>query len=145
MRMVEARVYVHATEDRDKVLKALLEAFPGGLRGRIRLGEERYEGHYGNPIVVLTGSLHGGEEARETLVYIASRLPSHDLDYLTGTLEDRVDREGALYIRLSKQEAYLGRLRILESDDVVRVIFRFTGGRRKAIEEYQRILAGARS
>lgn len=144
LRMVEARVYVHATENRDKVVRALMETFPGDLRGKVSISEETYEGHYGNPILVITGVLEGREEARSTLVHIASRLPSHDLSYLLSTLEDRVNREGALYIRLGKQEAYLGRLRILESDDVVRVIFRFSGGRRRALEEYRRLLGGVR-
>ncbi len=141
VRALEARVFVHATEDKDKVVKALLEIIPDDLRRNINIEEEVLEGHYGNPIIKLSVSVEG-KDASRVLEYLLSRLSPADKRLLAASLEDRVDREGTLYIRLSKQEAYKGNIYVYESDDVIRISVRFTGRRAKAMREYERILGG---
>lgn len=135
---VEARVHVHATESREKVLKALLEVFPQELRGFVSVERELLEGHYGNPIEVLTATL--SIRAEEVLKHLISRLSERDGQLLRATLEDRVDRGGDLYLRISKQEAFLGRIVLEDSDDVVRVRFNFSGRREEALELYGGVL-----
>jgi len=142
IRELRAQVFVHATEDRERVLKALMELFPNDVRGRVSIEEERLEGHYGNPIIKIVARV-AGEDAVKTFHYIVSRLSRIDREALRGTLEDRVDKEGTLYFRLSKQEAYLGGLTVYEADDVIRVTVHFEGRRGKAIGEYDRALSEA--
>ena len=141
VRAVEARVFVHATEDKEKVLKALLEVLPEDLRKEVRIEEERLEGHYGNPIIKLTIRVEG-EDAPRVLEYMLSRLSAADRQLLAASLEDRVDKDGTLYFRVSKQEAYKGNLYVYEADDVIRISVHFTGRRSKAMREYERMLGG---
>ncbi len=136
---IELRVYVHATEDRDKVLQAVKNIIPADLWEHAEIEEETYEGHYGNPITVITVRIRGSK-ASEALQSILSRLGKGDRAVLSTSLEDRVDKEGTLYFRLSKQDAFLGRLIVYEADDVVRIAVSFSGRRRDAIEEYRRRL-----
>lgn len=141
VRSVRLRVSVHATEDEEKVVTALLNVIPKELRDRVKIEREEYEGHYGNPILVLTITVEG-EDAESVLSYILSRLDSVDKKLLAASLEERVDKEGSLYFRLSKQDAYQGRLSVYESDDVIRVSVGFRGKRREAMREYKRRLEG---
>ncbi len=137
---LQARTYVHATENRDKVVKAVLEIFPEKIRGSVRLESEVYEGYYGNPIEVLTIELSDPTEALETLKYIVGRLDEIDRVKLLGTLEERVDKQGGLYIRFSKQNAFKGTLKLEEGDDVIRVHIRFSGGKKEALRYYRELL-----
>ncbi len=141
VKSLELRVYVHATEDRERVVESLKNVL-GDWWNRARVAEEVYEGHYGNPVRVITVRIDNIEDANKALDYILSRLGEGDRGVLLQSLEDRVDKEGTLYFRLSKQEAYLGRLLVYESDDVIRVAVSFQGRRRNAMEEYRRRLGG---
>jgi RNA binding exosome subunit len=141
---LQARAYVHATENRDKVVKAILEVFPETLRGSLRFETDVYEGYYGNPIEVLTVEIEDPKGALETLRHIVGRLSEADRMRLSETLEDRVDKQGGLYMRLSKQNAFKGILVLEEGDDVIRVHVRFSGGKREALKYYRELLAGAR-
>ncbi len=139
---ITARVYVHATEDKDKVMRALMNVFPEHVKDKISVREERYEGHYGNPIVVLEAVIDDPKAAEEAFKGILDKLDDVDRRYLAASLDDRVDKSGSLYLRISKQHAYKGELKILESDDVIKVIVSFRGGRRKALREFHRVIAG---
>ncbi|MEB3816503.1 MAG: hypothetical protein LRS46_00970 [Desulfurococcales archaeon] len=136
---IRAQVFVHATEDKERVMKALMELFPEDVRESVTVEEEVLEGHYGNPIIKIVARVKG-EHARRTLNYILSRLSNVDINAMSNTLEDRVDKEGTLYFRLSKQEAYLGSLTLYEADDVIRISVHFEGNRSKALKEYRKIL-----
>ncbi|BAN90383.1 predicted exosome subunit [Aeropyrum camini SY1 = JCM 12091] len=136
---LEARVSVHATEDRDKVVKALSSILPL-TGGGFEVVEDVFEGHYGNQIRVITVRLRDGRTALKVLEGILSRLPVHDRRYLLDTLEERVDKNGVLYLRVSKQDAYLGDVRVYEGDDVIRIAVGFQGGRKRAIRFYKSLL-----
>jgi len=132
---IEFRVNVHATEDKEKVLRALKNIL-GDYWELVEVEEEEYSGHYGNPIRVLRVRIRG-PRAGEVLDYVLSRLSRGDRQVLSASLEDRVDKEGTLYFRLSKQDAFLGRLIVYEADDVVRVSVSFHGRRKDALSDYR--------
>ena len=138
VRSVKLRVSVHATESEERVVKALLEALPEDLRGSVRIEREEYSGHYGNPIIILSVNVEDPKDADRVLSYLLSRLGETDRRLLAASLEDRVDKEGSLYFRLSKQDAYQGRLTVYEADDVIRVRVGYQGRRKRALEEYRR-------
>ena len=135
------RVYVHATEDEAKVLEALRNVAPLDHIEEAEVEVEEYEGHYGNPIKVYTFKLRG-QAARRVAQEIISKMSSLDRSQVASSLEERVDRSGTLHIRLSKQEALQGRVILYESDDVIKVEIGYTGGRRRAVEEYREMLKG---
>ena len=139
IRAIEVQAFAHSTEDPGKVRKALLELFPPELRDKVELQEEYLSGHYGNPIRKLVIKLEGPDAVR-VLNYILERLDSADKSYLLASIEERVDKNGVFYFRLSKQDAYLGRLSIYEADDVIRVSVHVTGRRRRAIRFLEELL-----
>ncbi len=141
VRAVEARVFVHATEDKEKVLKALLEIVPEELRREVKIEEEVLQGHYGNPIIKLTLRVEG-PHAERVVDYIFSKLSPADRGLLATSIEDRVDKNGTFYLRLSKQEAYQGNIYVYESDDVIRVSIYYTGKRAKAVKDFEERLKG---
>lgn len=72
-------------------------------------------GHHGNEIVVL--------EARSSEAHVAEgvfrRLPPGDLEELKRTSDARVDHSCVFRMRMDKQEAYAGRVRLADSDDAI--------------------------
>lgn len=146
VRSVEARVFVHATEDKEKVLKALLEIIPEDLRGDVEIEEEVLQGHYGNPIIKITLRVNG-PNAERVASYIFSKLTPADRGLLASSIEDRVDKDGTFYLRISKQEAYRGNIYVYESDDVIRVSIHYSGKRSKALRDFEGMLkeSGGRS
>ncbi len=121
VRLLRISVFKHATEDLSKVRQALLNILPQTLRGSKILAEEVVKGHHGNEIRIFRLELHG-DEALKTLIHIICSLDESDRRLLKLSVGDRVgDVKSHLYLRLGKQEAYVGRLTIRDGSDVVRV------------------------
>ncbi len=102
----EISVLVHATEDLDKVVETL-RAFLGDLPYVI----EKLEGHYGNPIYLITAFL---QDCRPLLEKICPHVQPPQMQH------------GEWYIRLDKQKLVRGIIAQSSSDDVVRI--RIRGG-----------------
>ena len=135
---IEIVAHCHATEDESKVLKALLNVLPPDLRSLVETRVERLTGYYGNPITRIVIRLRR-DHALEALRYIVSNLSEVDRRYLLDSLEQRYDRRSnRLFIRLDKQEAYLGRLALSEGSDTVRISISFSIAR--SIDEVRRLL-----
>jgi len=127
---VELAVHAHATEDPGRVRAALLNLLPEELRGRVRVEESVVEGHYSNPIRRMVARLEGGD-AEAFLRYLASRLGGQERRVLRFMLESRYDeKSGRFYLRLGKQDAYLGEVRFVDGDDVVHVVIVLRGSPR---------------
>ena len=138
VRSLEARVFIHATEDRDKVLAALRNVV-----GSARIEEEVLKGYFGNPIDVVTAVVDG-ERAEDVVSRVLGGLSEADRAFLLATLEDRVGRGGSLHIRLDKQKAYLGRLALSDSDDVIKLQVRLRLKGREGLAELERLIKGER-
>ena len=117
-------VTVHATEDKERVLKALLELIPKDLRKKIRIIETTYKGYYGNPITLITTSIRG-RIVTEVLKYIAKRMDDISKKMLNATLDLRVDPAHRLHLRFNKQDAYKGKITLYDGDDIVKVVISF--------------------
>ena len=118
--------HCHATEDLDKVEQALLNTLPPNMRNSVTLLRDRVKGFYGNVIDRLTVVLEG-EQALNFFKYLIKMLSDTDKSVLLNTLDMRYDRKSnELYLRLSKQEAYLGMLTLYDGDDVIRVSVSFS-------------------
>ena len=127
VKSVELAVHAHATEDVGKVLEAVERLIPKELRGKARVSRVSLEGHHGNPITRIEVVLED-EDAEKTVRHIASLMDDREKLVLDTSFEARYDeRSGRLYLRFSKQDAYLGRLRFMDGDDVVRVVIGFRG------------------
>jgi RNA binding exosome subunit len=107
--MLIARVYVHATEDPDKVIKALRNA----VEGRYVMRSTR--GHHGNVIQIVEVKLTECD-AFEALRSIITRLDDVEFLLMLSGIE-----ESRLYVKFDKQQAYRGVLKVSHGDDVVYV------------------------
>jgi len=126
---VELSCSAHATEDEGKVLTALLNIIPESLREQYASAVEttRTMGYHGNPITIYRLVVEG-PDANEIFKHIALSLGEEDRKYIESTLSSRLER-CRLYIRVSKQWAYLRRLKVYEGDDVIRIVFTLRRGR----------------
>jgi len=137
---VELAVHAHATEDPARVRQALLNLVPGELRDRVRVEESVVEGHYSNPIHRIVVKLEG-RDAEEFLRGLGARLDEGGRRVMRFMLESRYDEKaGRFYLRLGKQDAYLGEVRLVDGDDVIHVVVVLRGAPRlekalKVLEE----------
>jgi hypothetical protein len=106
------RIFCHATEDETKVVQAL--KFVSGADDMTR---EVTEGYHGNPIVKLEVFI---KEKRRSKDFF-SRLDENIIQELVGTLDKRMDDDCNLFLRLDKQEAYIGNLKMTTNDDAIAV------------------------
>jgi RNA binding exosome subunit len=130
----------HATEDIDKVKQAIMNILPLSLRNRISIVEETTVGYYGNPIVRLKVVLEG-DDAIDFVKNIFNLMSEGDKNVLLSTLDSRYNRKSnEIYIRLSKQDAYLGSATLYDGDDAIKIVITFAYKRsskdvRKLIED----------
>lgn len=126
----------HATEDVLKVKQAMLNFIPEKLRSKVEFTQSVFRGHYGNPITRIVLYMKN-KDAEETLKHIASKMNDIDKRILRTSLNLRIEAS-KLYLRFSKQDAYLGNMVLEDSDDVVKAIVTFKGIRdkSKSIEKY---------
>jgi RNA binding exosome subunit len=121
--LLEVAVYVHATEDESKVMKAVSNVLPGDIYEKISFEKIKVKGHYGNPINVLKANVRV-DDLKALSRYILDRMENYDREYIHRSLERFIDSTGTLYFRFDKQEAYLGRI-VLRSNDPICVRLRF--------------------
>lgn len=125
---MELVAFCHATESLEKVKRAILNLLPQELRRtyEARLSVELLKGYYGNPIAVVRLKLSNKTHASLTLWRILEALEAADVSALDSSVDVRLDRSGNLYLRFDKQMAFLGRVKLYEGDDVVRVKAKLT-------------------
>ena len=127
----------HATEDINKVSKAILNLFPPDLRGRIGFRVTEAKGHWGNPIALIEAEVVGMADASKAVKWLASMLSDFDKHLLSLNLRDHVDKTGNLYIRVNKQDAYLGKAVLDEGDDIIKIVVGLGGVKR--LSEMRRV------
>jgi len=109
---LHARTFCHATEDLDKVKTALENTV-----GKLDVVVSRTEGHHGNPITIFETRLDETKGINEFF----SRLSTQDVEELLGSLGSRIDDGCNLFLRIDKQSAFMGDIKLASSDDVISV------------------------
>jgi RNA binding exosome subunit len=130
---VDVRVFVHATEDIDKVLKAVYNTLPTQLADEIAFKKTNLKGYYRNPIILLETRIKKRDTAEAVFRKLASGLSSLDKELLNNEIKQRLSK-GNLFIRLDKQSAYLNELK-LRSDDPIHFRIHFRKSRLEEIME----------
>lgn len=126
VRRLDVRVFLHATENRDRVLAAL--RFVTGT-GEFR--ESRAEGYHGNPIMIFEIELGSRKDIDQ---FWARAREAGIFPGLEENLEERVNDDGELFIRFEKQNALEGRLVLSTGDDVIAArarVFELVDGQEK--------------
>ena len=107
------RASVHATESDDRVKTALsMFLFDNTIN------ETQTEGHFGNPILLLQGQIKGKDCIR-FIDILKSGLPEYELEKLRNERCERIDEECCLHIRLDKQAAFEGQVRLATTADTI--------------------------
>ena len=110
--VLHARAICHATEDLDKVKSTLENTF-----GKTEIDVSQTEGHHGNPIIILEVVTRD----IDVIDGFFSRLNDSDIDEILASLRSRMDDGCNLFIRIDKQAAFNGDIRLGRSDDVISV------------------------
>jgi RNA binding exosome subunit len=122
----EVSVFSYSTEDEKKVKAAVLNTFPKELREVVKFSSQILKGHYNDRIIVLRAELK--REAQSLAYYLLNQFSLMDSRRLLDELDSRMDSSGNLYIRLNKQEAFLGYIELGESDPIwIKLKFKSSG------------------
>ncbi len=114
--LVEVEAYAHATEDPSRVEEAIRNILLESVRDKFKLEKVVLRGHYGNPIIVYRGSIENVSE--EFLLSLIRRMSPEDKASLKTSLDMHLGKHNTLYLRFNKQEAYLGRLKLGQTDAI---------------------------
>lgn len=113
---IGVRVFVHATEDMDKVLRAVYNILPTELASKVVFKKNNLKGHYANPIILVETRIRK-KDAQVFFEKLASGLSSLDRELLKNKINQHLKR-GNLFVRLDKQSAYTGELRLCSTDPI---------------------------
>lgn len=108
---IEARAFCHATEEEERVATALRTVVSETAPRR-----EVLEGHFGNPVVVLTARVDTAPEVRTVWARVLAALGK---DVVLQGLDDRLDENVVYHLRLDKQRAYMGNIEAATTPDVI--------------------------
>jgi len=110
---ISFRAFVAATEDEGRVREALAVFVPLD-----RITAVTAEGHFGNEIKILEAVLRRREVAA-FLQILREQLSAEDLERLRREIPDRLEGESHFHLRLDKQAAYKGQVRLTNSKDAL--------------------------
>jgi len=123
---IDIRFFVHATEDSDKVVEAVRRVLPGDYIDDIVFKKANLKGHYGNPITLLETRIKEKETIKAFVENLSSRLDNLDKEMLRGEIDLHVEK-GNVYVRLDKQAALQGELKLCTTDPIhIRIKFKKT-------------------
>lgn len=105
---ISLRVNAHATEDEDRVKKALELFLP---QNKI-IEKSVVYGHFGNPIKIFQVDLKKKNECKYFIDFIKEKLNKEDLFNLNQEIADRVDNDCNFYLKFDKQCAYKGEVKL---------------------------------
>jgi hypothetical protein len=104
---VDLRAFSYATEDERRVEQALRAYLPA----EFEIERSETTGHHGDRIVVLSARVENADGIRTVLSKLAE-LP--DIDTVIEQLDERVDDNCSLFVRLDKQAAFRDEARLGE-------------------------------
>jgi RNA-binding protein len=112
---VSFRAFVAATEDEGRVREALGIFVPLN-----RISAASANGHFGNEILILEANLRK-KESQAFFQILKEQLPAGERARLRREIPERLEGESHFHLRLDKQAAYRGMLRLTESSDALDV------------------------
>ncbi len=119
---VKISTITHATEDPEKVARVIRNLFLGGTS--LGFTMTRAKGHHGNEIATSVLMIRNATNAEVFLKNIWSGLSQFDKTEVYSSLASRIDSTGTMFLRIDKQAALKGRIR-LENTDPVKIEISF--------------------
>lgn len=116
-RKVTGEIFVHESEDYDKVVKAFSLFFP-----KKAMRTETVPGTFGTSIRIIRAELKK-KQAQELADKLRNSLDAADKHKILNELKLRLSEEGMLYLRFDKQEAYGEKIVLTgEEEDSIQII-----------------------
>jgi hypothetical protein len=131
---IDVRFSVHATEDPDKVIKAVQQVLPADYVEDILFTRKSLRGYYRNPITLFETRIEKKDVIEALVKNLFSNLEKSEREIFLREIELHVEK-GSLYIRLDKQAAFHDEMKLCKADPI-RVRIRF---RKKRIEDILKI------
>lgn len=122
---IEARAYARATEITERVSTAILGIFPENIRQNVSITEEKTKGQSGDSISILSGLLKNRDDCEITFDFILKQLEKSDLRAIKRSLDLRLNNNSVFFLRIDKQGAFLGKMKLANNTDVIRARFYF--------------------
>jgi RNA binding exosome subunit len=122
---IETRAYARVTEIPERVTTSIQSVFPEHLRQRLVITKSKAEGQAGDAIIIIIATLEGQDDCEPVLRYIFEQMDRSSLRTIERSLDIRLDDDCNFFLRIDKQAAFLGNLKIGEEIDVINVRFRF--------------------
>lgn len=120
---IDIRFFAHATEDLDKVIEAVQNVLPANYVDDIIFRRDNLQGHYNNPILLFETRIKKKEIAEAVVENFSSHLGELDKKALREEIDLHMQK-GSLYIRVDKQAALQGELKLCTTD-AIRLRIRF--------------------
>lgn len=114
------RTQAHATEDVSRVREALEHILPADTP----IESEETVGYFDNPITILTARIDKKKAAVNYMEFLRTKMDPADLKELVKELPERVSEDCDFFLKLSKQDAYLGDVRLMYAEDAIAVRMR---------------------
>ena len=135
---VDLRTFCYATEDEKRVEEALRTFLPeGDDDDPFEIERAESEGHYGDRILVLSARVENADDVRRVL----SRLSDlESFDELIDELDERVTENTELFLRLDKQAAFEGDVRLGDGITFRGKVEAYPAKKEKAVENAREVL-----
>ncbi|WP_312908799.1 RNA-binding protein [Natronosalvus caseinilyticus] len=130
---VDLRTFCYATED-DKRVEAALRRF---LPEEFEIDRVESEGHYGDRILVLSARVENADDVRHVLSQLTDL---EAFDRLLAELDDRVTDNCELFLRLDKQAAFGGDVRLGEGITFRAKVEAYPAKKPQAVENAETVL-----
>ena len=99
-------------------MKAVKEVIPSLYEQDIVFTTETLQGYYTNPIIMVKTIIRKNPIITAFIENLSTKLGVDDKGKLLLKLENHLNGKGPLYLRFDKQEAYLGNLKLGQSDPI---------------------------
>ncbi len=121
---IDISLFAHATEDEDKVMRAVQNLFPLKYLDSVTFRRQNLHGHHKNPIVLFETRIKDKEIIQAFVENLSSNLSIVDKQNLLEEISRYVEK-GSLYLRVDKQAAFKGSFKLCTADPIrVRIRFR---------------------
>jgi RNA binding exosome subunit len=126
---VDLRAFCYVTEDQQRVEAALGQLLPE----EFELDRAESEGHYGDPILILSARVESAAGMRAILDGL-QELPADEREQLAAQLDERVDEDCTFFVSLDKQAAAGGEIRLGDGITLRAKVEAYPAKRERAID-----------
>lgn len=123
---IDLRAIAHSTEDPARVRKALDFFLLPSPEGEGHNTDDIVEvidaeGHYGNRMTIFSAHIPLKQDLKALADLIRWHMSSDDVELLRSEMPDRLDDDQVFHLRLDKQAAFEGQVKLTSSSDAITV------------------------